>query len=94
MFPAVPPHVVAEVMYRASKTSDRYGCHNRPPLGQAREVQDGHRRVAMATMGGGCEGVNIPRLKTVPHRMTSECQYVPPAGRIDPKCDGCNWRKT
>lgn len=62
------------------------GCHNRAPLRTSAVVQD----------GWFMDGVTrTPRMISVPHRMTTECQYSRDPmglGQQDPGCHGCRWR--
>ena len=60
----------------------RYGCHNRAPYPLTVVVQerDDSRRQ--------------PEI-SYPHVMAKDCQFtLSELGRVDPRCDGCSWRKT
>lgn len=61
------------------------GCHNRPPFKTSMKVADGHWD----------DGVQrIPKLASVPFRMTFECQYTHTTlGQADKQCSGCKHRK-
>lgn len=66
------------------------GCHNRPPLQQARWMQDGWIR----TEAEG-QPTMVPRMIVVPHRMSTDCHYSRDpmgCGQQDPRCEGCRWR--
>jgi hypothetical protein len=67
-----------------------YGCHDRPPLGAPRIVQDGWHNLpqhAVSTLP------RTPRMVEVPHAMETGCQYTTsPAGPTDPRCAGCAWK--
>lgn len=62
-----------------------YGCHNRPQYKQKLFVQDGwwldgQQRTA--------------KVKQVPFRMASECQYTHTAlGQQDTRCNDCKHKK-
>ena len=58
-----------------------YACYNRPPFKTSAIAQDGWYM----------DGVTrCPKLVTVKHVMTTECQYSKETP--DELCDGCKWR--
>ena len=63
-----------------------YACYNRPPFKTSAIAQDGWYM----------DGVTrCPRLVTVKHVMTTECQYSRDPmgyGQRDERCAGCKWR--
>lgn len=74
-----PPEPAAAPLVRARRPP--YGCHNRAPLLDRREVQDGWTPDGRRHM------------RTISDPMTKECQYTFTAlGRVDPGCLGCKWR--
>lgn len=67
----------------------RNGCHNRPPLGASRVVQNGWAHLP----GVDLLHPRVEALAVVPHAMTVDCQYThSEAGRVDQGCAGCRWR--
>lgn len=66
------------------------GCHNRKPYAAETTVQDGWHEIA-----DGKNVTRIPRMVTVPHRMSTDCQFSRDPmgyGQQDEGCVGCKWR--
>lgn len=65
----------------------RNGCHNRAPLSERAEVQDGW----IPAMDGESR---LPKMIEVPDPMTKDCQYThTDLGQADAGCSGCTHRK-
>jgi hypothetical protein len=68
----------------------KHGCHNRRAFLPSMLVQDGWQNQPGPTPP---QSTRVPLMKAVPFRMAEDCRYVPPAGQVDPGCDGCRWRQ-
>lgn len=65
------------------------GCHNRAPLRETQQVQDGW--VGWVEAWGGVS--RAPFMKTIPAPMSKDCVYSKSApGNADPRCEGCRWK--
>lgn len=73
----------------------RNGCHDRPPLGRVRPVQDGHETLTLELPGQPRVQWVAPRYVSQKFAMTTDCQYThTDAGRVDPGCEGGRWRSS
>lgn len=76
-----------------------YGCFNRQPFKQSVTVQDGYKRLTVTSYKGSdgqaLHNIRVPAMVSVPFDNSPDCKYTESAlGQADPKCLGCNWRKT
>ena len=64
-----------------------YGCHNRAPFNESLMVQDGYFPADA--------DYRVQRMVKIPDPMTKDCQFSKTElGKIDPKCNNCNWRQS
>ncbi len=67
----------------------KYGCHNRAPFKPSLQVQDGWQTSA----GQNGEVVRLAVMKTIPFKMTTDCNYtLTELGQSDQRCAGCSWK--
>lgn len=76
--PVAEGYVYADTPHPSTHDTPRYGCHNRGPLRECAQVQDGW------TEDGRRRMVTIP---TIP--STAHCGHDPVSRAADPKCAGC-----
>lgn len=71
------------------KSSDPYGCHNRPEIKTHVSMQDGTEYHGWQVHNGMTATGNrrIQAYKLVEHRMSTTCQYDKSGS--DPRCSGC-----
>ncbi len=64
------------------------GCHNRNPLKETIDVQDGWYESRIYRHNGSF--TRTPFMKTITDPMTKTCQYQV-LHKDDPKCKDCRW---
>jgi hypothetical protein len=63
-------------------------CHNRASFRETLRIQDGWQESGPS---------RVPVMKTIPFRMSPDCQYTRDPmglGSKDPGCTGCRWKDT
>lgn len=79
-----------------------HGCFNRAPFKESLTVQDGHKRLAVKSYsqagedgGDTMRHIRVPNIVAIPFDNSRECNYtLSELGQADPKCVGCNWRRS
>jgi hypothetical protein len=67
-----------------------YGCFNREPFKQVTAVLDG-----VSVLQFGDSFIVRPELRTIPFRMSPDCQYTHTTlGQADTGCIGCKHKET